>query len=221
MNLGLLLNRTAGIIISIFACLFCTSQKATAQCATPINIFPYTEGFETTNGNWTPGGTASDWAWGTPAKSVITGAASGANCWIVGGLTGNVYNNGERSWLQSPCFDFTTLQYPYIAFSVFWEMERKFDGAGFQYSTDLGITWVNVGSVSEPANCLNSNWFNFSPITNMNGLATVRDGWSGNIQSTSGSCLGGGGSCHWVHANHRVPGLAGVPNVHLRFVFCV
>ena len=218
MNLRLLLNRTAGVFIS-FVLMFCLTQKSNAQCTTPIAAFPYTEGFETTNGNWITGGTASDWAWGTPNKPVITGAATGSKCWIVGGLTGSVYNNGERSWLQSPCFDFTSVQHPYISFNVFWEMEQKFDGAGFQYSTNLGATWTNVGSVSDPANCLNTNWFNFSPITNMNGLATVRDGWSGNIQSTNGSCLGGGGSGQWVNAQHTMPNLAGVPNVIFRFIF--
>jgi len=218
MNLGLLLNKTSGFIISL-ACMFCLSQKANAQCATPINIFPYTEGFETTNGNWTTGGTASDWAWGTPNKPVITAAATGTRCWIVGGLTGSIYNDGERSWLQSPCFDFTTLQYPHISFNVFWETEQRFDGAGFQYSTDLGATWTNVGAVSEPANCLNANWFNYSPITNMNGLASVRDGWSGTIQPTAGSCLGGNGSGNWLNAQHTLINLAGTPNVIFRFIF--
>ncbi len=113
-------------------------KKQYAQCATPISTFPYNEGFETTNGDFTTGGTASDWAWGIPAKPVITGAATGTKCWIVGGLTGSSYNDGERSWLQSPCFDFTTLQYPHISFNVFWETERRFDGAGFQYSTRPG-----------------------------------------------------------------------------------
>ena len=214
----MLLNRTTFFIFS-FAMMFCFVQKANAQCASPINVFPYTEGFEATNGGYTTGGIASDWAWGTPVKTVINAAATGTKCWIVGGLTGSVYNNGERSWLQSPCFDFTSVQHPYISFSVFWEMEQKFDGAGFQYSTNLGVTWTNVGSVSDPANCLNTNWFNFSPITNINGLATVKDGWSGNIQSTSGSCLGGGGSGQWVNAQHTMPGLAGVPNVIFRFIF--
>jgi gliding motility-associated-like protein len=218
MNLRLFLNIPARIIIS-FVCAFCVSQKTNAQCGTPISVFPYNEGFEATNGGWTTGGSLSDWAWGTPAKTVINGAASGTKCWIVGGLTGSSYNDAEASWLKSPCFDFTGLQYPYISFSVFWEMERRFDGAGFQYSTDLGITWANVGTLSDPVNCLNDNWFNFSPITYLNGLATVRDGWSGNIQSTSGSCQGGGGSGRWVNAKHTMPNLAGIPNVIFRFIF--
>jgi gliding motility-associated-like protein len=102
---------------------------------------------------------------------------------------------------------------------VFWETERRFDGANLQYSTDLGGTWINVGTVSDPVNCLNDNWFNFSPITGLNSLATVRDGWSGTIQPTAGSCQGTGGSGRWVNAQHTMPGLAGAPNVIFRFTF--
>ncbi len=211
-------NRILQFII-FFVCTCCSWQKTNAQCTTPISSFPYTEGFETTDGNWMSGGIGNDWAWGTPAKPVITGAANGTRCWIVGGLTGSSYSDGERSWLQSPCFDFTSLQYPHVSFNVFWEMEQRFDGAGFQYSTDLGVTWINVGAVSEPANCLNANWFNFTPITNMNGLATIRDGWSGNIQPTAGICLGGNGSNGWVNAQHSLINLAGTPNVIFRFIF--
>ncbi len=199
--------------------MFCVSQKLNAQCGTPISVFPYNEGFEATNGGWTTGGNLSDWTWGTPAKTIINSAANGTKCWIVGGLTGSSYNDAEASWLQSPCFDFTALQYPYISFNVFWEMERRFDGAGFQYSTDLGATWINVGTVADAVNCLNGNWFNFSPITYLNTLATVRDGWSGNIQPTSGSCQGSGGSGRWVTAQHTMPNLAAAPNVIFRFIF--
>ena len=212
------LHRTSGIFF-LLICIFCFTQKINAQCGTPISVFPYTEGFEATNGGWLTGGNLSDWAWGTPAKTLITGAATGTKCWIVGGLTASSYNDGEASWLQSPCFDFTGLQYPYISFSVFWETERRFDGANLQYSTNLGASWTNVGTVSDQVNCLNDNWFNFSPVTYLNGLATVRDGWSGNIQSTAGSCLGGGGSGRWVTAQHTIPNLAGTPNVIFRFAF--
>jgi gliding motility-associated-like protein len=212
----LLLNRTVVFIFS-FALMLCLVQKANAQCVTPISTFPYSEGFEATNGNWTTGGTASDWAWGTPNKPVITGAANGSSkCWIVGGLTGSSYNNGERSWLQSPCFDFTAVQHPYISFSVFWETEKGFDGAGFQYSTDMGVTWTNVGSVAEMPNCLNSNWFNTTTVQFLSTLPNPRNGWSGSI---SGACVVGGGSGQWVNAQHTMPNVAGVPNVIFRFIF--
>ena len=212
------LHKTAGLLF-LLLCSFCFTKRTTAQCATPISTFPYTEGFETTNGGWTPGGTGSDWAWGTPVKATINSAASGTKCWITGGLTSGPYSNGEASWLQSPCFDFTSVAHPYISFAVFWETERRFDGAGFQYSTDLGATWTNVGSQADPVNCLNDNWFNYSPISGLNPLTTVREGWSGTVFPTAGSCQGTGGSTRWVNAQHTMPYLAGVSNVIFRFIF--
>lgn len=200
-------------------CLLSVTHQLDAQCATPVSLFPYNEGFEASTGGWTSGGVGSDWAWGTPAKTTINSAAGGTKCWITGGLTSGAYSNGEASWLQSPCFDFTSVQHPYISFSVFWETERRFDGATFQYSTNLGATWTNVGGQSDPESCLNDNWFNFSPISGLNPLAAVREGWSGTIQPTIGSCQGTGGSGRWVTAQHTMPYLAAVPNVIFRFVF--
>jgi len=214
----LFLFRTTGIIF-LFFCSFCISQNSKAQCGTPISVFPYSEGFEANNGGWTTGGSGSSWVWGTPAKNIITSAAAGTKCWITGGLTPGAYTNNEASWLQSPCFDFTGLQYPHISFAAFWETERRFDGANLQYSTNLGVSWANVGSVSDPVNCLNDNWFNFNPITGLNPLTTVRDGWSGTTLPTAGGCQGGGGSARWVNAQHTVPYLAAMPNVIFRFTF--
>lgn len=209
------------IIGAVFlpVCLFCFIQKTSAQCGSPISLFPYTEGFEATNGGWTTGGSGSSWALGAPTKSIITAAATGTKCWITGGLTPGAYTNNEASWLQSPCFDFTGLQYPHISFAVFWETERRFDGANLQYSTDLGATWTNVGTISDPVNCLNDNWFNFNPISGLNPLASVRDGWSGTTLPTVGGCQGGGGSARWVNAQHTMPYLAGRSNVIFRFTF--
>src|SRR3569832_795249 len=90
------------------------SAELKAQCGSPINSFPYTEGFEASNGGWTSGGFGNDWQWGTPLKPVINAAGGGNKCWLIGGLTGSSYTNGEASWLQSPCFDFSSLQYPFI-----------------------------------------------------------------------------------------------------------
>lgn len=190
-----------------------------AQCTNPINNFPYLQNFETTDGAWFSGGTGSDWAWGTPSKPVIQTAGSGSRCWIIGGLTGSSYTNGEASWLQSPCFNFTNLRFPYISMKLFWEMERQFDGASFQYSIDNGTTWTTLGSANETGNCLTTNWFNFAPITYLSPLTTIRDGWSGNIQPASGSCRAGNGSNGWVTATHSMLQLAGEPSVIFRFIF--
>jgi gliding motility-associated-like protein len=186
-----------------------------AQC---MNTFPYTEDFEANNGNWTSGGTGNDWAWGQVSKSYIQQAASGNNCWVTGGLTNAFYNLGERSFVASPCFDLSSLQYPYISFNVFWETENQYDGAGFQYSFD-SITWVNLGSRQEVALCNEGNWFNTSGINNLTGLTGVTDGWSGNTQNTQGSCQGGGGSGGWRKAEYCMAQLKGKSKVYFRFIF--
>lgn len=189
-------------------------QEVSAQCATPISSFPYNEDFESTNGGFLPGGSFSDWTWGTPAKAVITGAANGNKCWITGGLTGGAYNNSESSTLTSPCFDFSSLVNPQISFSVFWETEKKFDGANLQYSTDQGATWLLLGSSSDNS-CTASNWYNNGSVTYIGN----QNGWSGNIQPTVGSCQGGSGSGQWVTASHDLSFLAGQPKVLFRFRF--
>ncbi len=202
------------ICILLFA--ICHSLFVPAQC---INTFPHVEDFEANDGGWTSGGTGNDWAWGPVAKAVIAQAASGSNCWVTGGLTNSFYNYGERSYVQSPCFDFTSLTHPIVSFGVFWETENTYDGTTFQYSLDGGSTWTNAGGSSDTTNCMDMNWFNNFSITNLSGLANPREGWAGNVQNTSGSCRGGNGSAGWKTAQHCMPYLAGQPNVLFRFAF--
>src|SRR5437868_3487976 len=122
------LKKITRLFFSLTAFFFAFSIHAYSQCTGNVSSFPYHEGFEFGDGNWTHGGTASDWALGTPSKPVINAAAAGSFSWITGGLTNSSYNNGENSWLQSPCFDFTTLVNPQISFSIFWETEKRYDG---------------------------------------------------------------------------------------------
>jgi len=183
-----------------------------------ISTFPYSEGFETA-ASWVSGGTGNDWAWGTPTHPLINSAGGGAKCWCVGGLSGTFYNNNEQSYLESPCFDFTTLNNPRISFKIFWEVERTHDGMTFQYSTDGGSTYSNVGSFGEPQDCITSYWFNTSSITYLPGTVTPKPGWSGRQGSTQGSCQGGNGSQAWVTAKHCLGWLANAPSVRFRFAF--
>lgn len=193
------------------------SGESLAQCSTTISAFPYQEGFEA-SAAWNSGGTGNDWAWGTPSKPVITAAGGGAKCWIVGGLTTSSYSPGEQSWLESPCFDFSALPFPYISFKLFWECERTYDGLGFQYSLDQGATWSNVGSVADQPDCYTQNWFNAAGINNLD-LAAPSEGWSGRVGATVGSCLGGQGSGAWLTASHCLASLSGESSVKFRFVF--
>ena len=188
-----------------------------AQCSNPINSFPYLENFNSSDGGFVAGGSGSSWAWGTPSKPIINSAAGGAgSCWVTGTLTGSAYNDGEASWLQSPCFDFTALPYPYISVSIWWETERRFDGAALQYSINGGSSWENIGDASS---CLDSNWYNFTAgVTYLNSLGGG-SGWSGTTATGSGNCQTGNGSGAWVTAGKAVPELAGKSSVIFRFIF--
>jgi gliding motility-associated-like protein len=205
------------LITVLICCLHHTSSYS--QCATSITTFPYQESFENSNGGWFAGGAGSDWAWGSPSKSFIQTAGSGMNCWIIGGLSGTAYTNSEASWLQSPCFNFSSLENPYITVEVIWETEQQFDGASFQYSLDNGFNWTTLGNVNEGTNCLNQNWYNETSVTYLSTLTTTRQGWAGNLRPTSGSCRGGMGSSRWLTAKHIMPMLAGQPSVIFRFIF--
>ncbi len=207
----------AGTIWAL-AGLFCISSNVQGQCGTTITSFPYTEGFESAPA-WTSGGVASDWTWGTPAHPLINAAGEGTKSWCVGGLTGSFYNSNERSWLESPCFDFSALANPRISFKIFWEVERQYDGLTFQYSTDGGTTYGNVGAFGDSPDCNTENWFNSPAITNLPVTINPKHGWSGRVGASQGSCMGGSGSQTWVTAKHCLAWLAFEPSVRFRFFF--
>lgn len=187
-----------------------------SQC---VNSFPLLEDFEISNGGWVSGGTANDWVWGTPSKPTIFSAGGGDKCWIVGGLTGSMYSLSARSYVQSPCYDFSSLANPIVEFKVFWETERQYDGATFQYSTDNGNTWTNLGGITSNQSCAGENWFNAPSVNFLSSLASPREGWSGNIQPGSGSCLSGQGSARWLTAHHCLSSITNRSNVKFRFAF--
>ncbi|MHB8260650.1 MAG: PKD domain-containing protein [Bacteroidia bacterium] len=226
----------------ILALLLCFYSSAKAQCVT---VFPHVDDFETAP-TWTaytaPTSTwvSSDWAWGAPNHTyVIQSAGSGTKCWSVGTLTGAFYNFWEQSYVQSPCYNFTNLQYPHVKFKLFYDSEYHYDGGNLQSSIDGGTTWQDVGTVGgtnttpipEPNDCNTQNWYNFPGINYLNnpvGFVTSKHGWCGNTQAggvgwdagnPTVSCVGGNGLGHWVTAEHCLLGLAGQPNVLLRFTF--
>jgi gliding motility-associated-like protein len=216
--------QVAHFVLGIFLCLLCSNSFA--QCGTTISTFPYVENFETSAGSWTAGGTSSSWAWGTPTKTTINTAGSGTKCWVIGGLSGIGYNSCERSYVESPCFDFTALTKPVVAFKIFWECENKFDGVTFQYTINNGSTWQNVGAFGDPIDCHTENWFNYDNITHLGSsgscsgvLTTTKHGWCGSIFPTSGTCQGGGSNGQWITAKHCVANLAGQSSVRFRFAF--
>jgi PKD repeat protein len=171
-----------------------------------VTSYPYLEDFEAGNGGWLSGGTLNSWAYGTPAKTTIIGAASGTKAYVTGGLGTTQYNNAEQSYVLGPCFDFTSLQNPWVSMKIWWLSEFSWDGTNLQYSTDFGNTWNNVGAYGDPG-----NWYTDNSIVGMPGGSS--EGWTG---GAFGNPSGSGG---YVTAAHRLDGLAGVGSIRLRMTF--
>jgi subtilisin family serine protease len=129
----------------------------TFQSQPLIATFPYLEQFDTGRGYWYAEGQNSSWQWGTPASPQIKTAASGTNAWKTGLVNG--YNDNERSYLYSPCFDLTGMRKPQLSFSLAYDFENcgntVCDAAWMEYSTD-SKNWSRLGLSVEGFNWYDS-----------------------------------------------------------------
>ncbi len=116
-----------------------------------ISQFPYLEGFENNNGYWFTNGQNDSWQWGKPAKTIIHKAANGSNAWVTS-LTGN-YNDNEKSYLYSPCFDLTGLTRPVLSFSHIFQTEDdcNCDYHWVEYTLDDSV-WTVLGNATTGVN---------------------------------------------------------------------
>ena len=152
----------------------------------------YFEDFESGDGGWTTGGTASSWQHGTPGGTHVSVAASGSSAWVTN-LTGD-YNNSEMSWIESPAMDFSTaLTAPVLSFSHIFLTESCCDQGWVEVSTDGGTMWRRVGEMGSGA-----NWYNDSS-----------DEWNGSS----------GDAGAWRTAQHILLGTAGHADVRIRMMF--
>lgn len=124
-----------------------------------VGSFPYLQNFEAGDGNWHTDGIRSSWQYGTPVSTRINKAASGTKAWKTS-LYGN-YNDGEFSYLYSPCFDITGMTNPTLSFSLALDVEdcgaTLCDEAHVEYSAD-GKTWVKLGAMGAGTNWYNKNY---------------------------------------------------------------
>ena len=164
-----------------------------------ISTFPYLETFAAGQEGWSiDNGQNGTWDFGTPNKSIIVGAASDTNCFVTS-LSGS-YNGNEISFVNSPCFDFTALDDPYVQMSVWWESDFNWDGANLQYSTDDGDNWTVLGEMGD-----GENWYTSAGLIFGTGPA-----WTG---------TGATGSAGWRTATVGAMDLAGAPSVKFRVQF--
>ena len=161
-----------------------------------IESLPYYALFEEWSEGWlvNPESLNSSWEYGHPSGPELNVAASGNNIWATN-LDGS-YNNTERGFLESPCFDFSGLtEDPVLSFSLWLNTEFDYDGLWVDVSRDGGETWEKLGTLGEGI-----NWYNHNDL--------VQGPWWSGAQF-----LG------WTTVRHTLNNVAGNPSVRLRLSF--
>ena len=118
-----------------------------------VNSFPYTEGFENSDGGYVTDGIRSSWTHGVPGKQLMSKAAEGKRVWTTS-LNGT-HNADEISYLYSPCFDLHGLAQPYLSFGFMFELEVGYDYAWVEYRVEGSNVWVKLGVQGGGV-----NWYN-------------------------------------------------------------
>ena len=133
----------------------------------------------------------------------INTAGNGTNSWVTGGLGTTQYANGERSFVESQCYNLSNLNYPVLKMKGYWNTQDE-DGANIEYSSDQGNSWNSIGEMGEPG-----NWYNSTPSSLS--YTSAIDGWFGDYLNI--------GSNGWRDLSHAIPGLSTEDTVIFRINF--
>ena len=129
----------------------------------------------------------------------FTGAASGQYCWytyIPG--PASLY---EKSYVTSPCFDFTGIEKPMLKLNIWRLFNSNRDGANIQASADSGKSWTLIGQIGDGV-----KWYNSYNIRGNPGGSGI--GWSNNDGLQN--------DVYWVEARHALDMLKGKTEVQFR-----
>lgn len=160
-----------------------------------FSALPYNEGFESGNGGWVSSGNTNSWELGAPSNTLISGASSGVNAWVTN-LDGN-YLNDELSFVQSPCFNFSSLtDDPVFRFAHIFDTENCCDEGYVEISLDGGTTWTRLGVAGEGI-----NWYDDATNNEWDGTGTTSGGTA------------------WRTAEHLLDNAAGESSVKIRIIF--
>lgn len=189
-------------------------QVVVVQVAPAITAnTPYSENFNSNNGGWSAGGTNSSWQYGTPSSITInrdSSATGTGGAWKTN-LSGN-NNANERSYVISPCFDFSGASRPVISLDIWSNTPRGVDGAVLQYNTSGNLekesNWIVVGQVGSGI-----NWYDQNNISSKPGnQSSIDAGWTGDDNSTTKYKS-------WKRATFSLDAIVGQPQVNFRVAF--
>ncbi len=160
----------------------------------------YQDEFNASGGGWTvrSDDQVESWTWGTPDFTGHTQPAAD-HSWYTS-LPEEVSGYLEKSWMQSPCFDFNGMEKPIIQMDMMRSFVPNLDGAILQYEDNADEGWKTVGE-STPG----IEWYNLFNIYNQPGGSSL--GWGLDVP---------GADQDWVSAVHGLDELVGSANVKFR-----
>jgi|GEM_PF-3563066 len=118
-------------------------------------------------------GLPSGWELKTIEAPFISNSNGDGMIWHSGNPSDSIIN--EDSWVESPCFDISNLEFPLLSVDLYLSVEEGRDGAAIQYTLNDGETWNLLGDKDEGV-----NWYNTRGIVSNPGsqTETASIGWS-------------------------------------------
>lgn len=199
--------RIAYSILTNNGCTDTTEKLITLSPTYLLTEDPYFEDFEIPQVHgWTS--KASDpsqnsWTYGeVNPEEFPEKAASGTRAWF----TDLPYPREiEKSWVQSPCFNFKGFYRPMVSLDIKRSLSRNQDGAALQYTTDNGRNWYDAGGVDDGG----LNWHNSDKI--LNGDGGQHTGWTAETESSEDE--------QWYRAAHALDQLTWHEKVQFRIIY--
>lgn len=193
-----------------------TRRVTTLQGITITKSSPYIGDFNVAKSGWDFGDDSlTTWDWSTflPNTFKATQIISNQPVWHTGNTTNGFYNTNERSFLNSPCFNFANLTKPMIAIKMAMDTDPSTAGAILEASIDGGVTWDRVGNMDEGVAWYNNSGNDGRP----GGYAKYPDNivWSGHYDTSSAINTFNG----WRVAKVKLDSLAGLNAVRFRIAF--
>ncbi|MBS7254057.1 M4 family metallopeptidase [Flavobacterium branchiicola] len=130
-----------------------------------ISQFPYNQDFEETPGGWYSRSILTNQKFVWQAFSYSFRDIKSKYLWgsIKMGSSEKIARNADFT-LESPIFDFTGVNSPYVAFDMTYLFEKGYDGLIVEYSDDKGKNWKKAEGIDYPEtvhhnNLISGSWF--------------------------------------------------------------
>jgi Zn-dependent metalloprotease len=116
-----------------------------------IAQFPYSEGFERTPGGWNTKALSGNQKFLFQNFAASFRSVKSQYMWGMVDFKANEKMGLNSDFvLESPIFDFTSTDSPYVEFDLYYLLHRGYDGLIVEYSEDKGASWKKINTVNYP-----------------------------------------------------------------------